>query len=46
MSNDALALVAQAASREFEKISPESLRKELRDLTADTAESRGEAASA
>ena len=44
LSNDTLALVAQAASREFEKISPESLRKELRDVTADTAESRGELA--
>src|SRR5664280_904587 len=44
LSNDTLSLTAQAASREFEKISPESLRKELRDLTTDTAESRGELA--
>jgi type VI secretion system protein VasG len=44
LSNDTLAMTAHAASREFEKISPESLRKELRDLTADTVESRAELA--
>ncbi len=46
LSDDTLSLVAQAASREFEKISPESLRGGLRDLTADTAESRLEQAAA
>ena len=44
LSSDTLAMTAHAASREFEKISPEALRKDLRDVTADTAESRGEAA--
>jgi type VI secretion system protein VasG len=44
LSSDSLAMTAHAASREFEKISPESLRREFRDVAADTAESHGELA--
>jgi type VI secretion system protein VasG len=44
LSSDTLSLTAQAASREFEKISPESLRKELPGLTAGTAEAAASAA--
>jgi len=44
LSHDTLSMVAHGASDEFEKISPEALRKNLRDVVADTAESREEAA--
>ena len=42
LSEDTLSMAALSASEEFEKISPESLRKELRDIVADTAEAAGE----
>ena len=44
LSSESLSMTAHAASREFEKISPEALHKELRDVTAETGESRAEAA--
>ncbi len=44
LSSETLAMPVHAASREFEKISPELLHKELRDVTADSGESRGELA--
>ena len=44
LASETLAMTGHAASREFEKISLESLRKELRDVTASSAESRGELA--
>jgi len=44
LASETLAMTCHAASREFEKISLESLRKELRDVTAGSMESRGEVA--
>ncbi|MEX2188690.1 MAG: type VI secretion system ATPase TssH [Pirellulales bacterium] len=44
MADDVLANVARDASREFEKISPEQLRRDLRDITAKTAEAEAETA--
>ena len=44
LSSDILSIVAKDASPEFEKISPESLHKELRDVVANTAEAQMEAA--
>jgi type VI secretion system protein VasG len=44
LSSDLLSIVARDASKEFEKISPESLHKELRDVVANSSESQMEAA--
>jgi type VI secretion system protein VasG len=44
LGSDTLGIAAGDASDEFEKISPEALHKELRDITAHTAEAAGEAA--
>ncbi len=44
LADDVLANVARDASREFEKISPEQLRRDLRDITAKTDEAEAEAA--
>ncbi|MHC4398294.1 MAG: type VI secretion system ATPase TssH [Planctomycetota bacterium] len=44
LSEESLARAALDASAEFEKISPESLRKDLRDLIANTDEAQAEAA--
>ncbi|RIK76838.1 MAG: type VI secretion system ATPase TssH [Planctomycetota bacterium] len=44
LSDDILANVARDASREFEKVSPEQLRRELRDITAKTVEAEAETA--
>ena len=40
LGSETLGMTAHAASREFEKISPESLRKGLRDMTAATADGK------
>ena len=44
LSSDILSIVTKDASPEFEKISPESLHKELRGVVANTAEAQLEAA--
>ncbi len=44
LSDESSAREALDASAEFEKISPESLRKDLRDLITNTVEAEGEAA--
>jgi type VI secretion system protein VasG len=46
LTSELLSIVARDASAEFEKISLESLRKELYDVVANTAEARAEAAAA
>ncbi len=46
LSSDTLSMGALDASREFEKISPESLRKDIRDIVAETAEAQGEVSAA
>ena len=46
LSSDILSIVAKDASPEFDKISPESLHKELRDVVSATAEAQMEAAAA
>ncbi len=43
LSNDTLAMIAYRASEEFEKISAESLRKDLSNVAGDTAEAQAEA---
>ena len=42
LSDDSLALLAGEASAEFKHISPESLRRDLRDIVANTIEAEGE----
>ncbi len=44
VSEESLARVAREASRQFEKISPEAIRKDLADITAGTDEARSAAA--
>ncbi|MBX3411215.1 MAG: type VI secretion system ATPase TssH [Pirellulales bacterium] len=44
LSDDSLSLLAAEASAEFKKISPETLRRDLRDVTSSTSEAEGEAA--
>ncbi len=44
LSSDTLAMAAHDASREFEKISPEALLKDLRDIVADSPEAQEEVA--
>lgn len=44
LSDDSLALLAAEASSEFKKISAETLRRDLRDVTSSTSEAEGEAA--
>ncbi|MDD4268205.1 MAG: type VI secretion system ATPase TssH [Thermoguttaceae bacterium] len=44
ISEDGLARVAREASRQFENISPEAIRKDLADITAGTEEARSAAA--
>jgi type VI secretion system protein VasG len=46
LSDDVLSGVARDGSREFDKISPEKLRKDLRDICGGTAEQEAEAAAA
>jgi len=46
LSDEALARAAHDAAPELEKVSAESLRKDLRDITANTAEAEGEMAAA
>jgi type VI secretion system protein VasG len=46
LSDENLARVAREASREFEKISPDSLRRELASITADTTEAAAETVAA
>ncbi|MGQ9575805.1 MAG: type VI secretion system ATPase TssH [Thermoguttaceae bacterium] len=46
LGDDSLARVAHDAAPEFQKISAEALRKELRDIVANTAEADGELAGA
>ena len=46
LSDDTLASLAHDASPEFAKISPESLRKDFRDITANSSEADGESAPA
>lgn len=43
LADDTLSIVAHAASREFDKISPEALRKEFPVLAAETGEAQQEA---
>ena len=42
LSEEMQALAAHAASRQFEKISPDALRKDIRDVVADTVEAEQE----
>jgi type VI secretion system protein VasG len=46
LTSEMLSMVTKDASPEFDKISPEALHKELRDVVANTAESQMEAAAA
>jgi type VI secretion system protein VasG len=46
LSDESLARIAHDASAEFEKISAESLRKDFRDIVANSAEAEGEMAAA